>query len=108
MFSSDSQKAAVCKVLVGMVGRGELFTDEGPTEEALRLFEDGGEAVPEGDERTLFLTAFAIWNGDGGPTIGELRNLAPASLVAVGSLMRCIPEGPDQIDNWLKAAPVQE
>jgi hypothetical protein len=108
MFTDDSQKATVCKVLVGMIGKGHLFDLEGPTAEALTLFEEGGESLAEGDERTLFLTALAIWNGDGGPTIGELRNLTPPNLVAVGSLMRCIPEGPDQIDNWLKAAPVQE
>jgi hypothetical protein len=108
MFSSDSQKAAVCKVLVGMVGRGDLFTDEGPTDEAISLFGEEGASLAEGDERTICLTALALWNGDGGPTIGDLRKLAPANLVAVGSLMRCIPEGPDQIDNWLKAAPVQE
>ena len=52
-------------------------------------------------------TAQALWTGEGGPKVDELRALAPENLVAVGSLMRCISDSPEMIDSWLRGSPVQ-
>ena len=107
MFTDDSQKATVCMVLLGQMGLGKLFTAEGPTEEIEKHWENAGADL-EGDARLIVLTAGALWTGQGGPKVDELRTLSPDRMVAVGSLMRCISAGPDMIDSWLKGAPVQE
>jgi hypothetical protein len=83
------------------------MTPQGPTEELEKLWaEDGGEH--EGDAKLLIGTVQALWTGEGGPKVDELRTLSPDNLVAVGSLMRCISDSPDMIDSWLKGSPVQE
>ena len=107
MFTSDSQKATVCKVLLGQVGLGHLFTADGPTEEIEKHWANDGADL-EGDARLIVGTVGALWTGEGGPKVDELRTLSPDNLVAVGSLMRCISAGPEMIDSWLKGAPVQE
>ena len=106
MFRDDAQKATVCKVLLGQVGLGQLFTDEGPTEELVTIWSEDG-AGHEGDARLLIGTAQALWTGEGGPKVDELRNLTPDNLLAVGSLMRCISDSSEMIDSWLKGSPVQ-
>jgi len=107
MFRDESQKATVCCVLLGQVDLGRLFTDDGPTEEIEKLWSEGGGDLT-GDERLIVLTASAVWTGDGGPTVSELRALSPANLVAVGSMMRCISDSPEMIDSWLRGSPVQD
>jgi hypothetical protein len=107
MFTSEAQKATVCKVLLGQVGLGHYFTAEGPTNECLEHWESDG-ANHDGDTRLILMTASALWTGEGGPKVEELRSMAPDNMVAVGSLMRCISEGPEMIDSWLKGAPVQD
>jgi len=106
MFRDDSQKAAVCRVILGQVGLGELFEDEGPTEELVKIWSEGGAGY-EGDAFLLIGTAQALWTGEGGPKVDELRNLSPDNLVAVGSLMRCISDSSEMIDSWLRGSPVQ-
>jgi hypothetical protein len=104
MFRDDRQKATVCLVLLDQVGLAHLWTEDGPSEKAKALIEaDGGDLM--GEARLLLLTAAGIWNGEGGPTLGELRSLPPPLLVAVASLMRCLGTDAEAIDQWLRAAP---
>jgi len=104
MISDEKQLAAVCRVLLDLVGLSHLWTPDGPTEEAVKLRDaDGGDL--EGDARILFRTCWALSRGEGGPTMKEIRELDQTRLVAVGSLMRCLQTGPEAVDSWLRAAP---
>jgi hypothetical protein len=104
MFRDDLQKSTVCMVLLDQVGLAHLWSEEGPTEKAKALVEaDGGDLL--GDQRLMLLTCHGLWADEGGPTMGELRSLAPPLLVAVASLMRCMGTGPEAVDQWLRAAP---
>ena len=104
MFRDDLQKATVCLVLLDQVGLSHLWAEDGPTEKAKELLEaEGGDLL--GDEKLVFLTTCAIWSGEGGPSMSELRALAPARLVAVASLMRCLGTDAEAVDQWLRASP---
>ena len=55
MFRDDTQKAAVCRVLLGQVGLGDLFTADGPTDELQKIWNEGG-GEHEGDALLLIGT----------------------------------------------------
>jgi hypothetical protein len=57
-FNDEKQTHGVCRALLATIGRADLWTDEGPTEEAVRLEESDGEGL-EPEHRVLF---FMVWD----------------------------------------------
>ena len=101
MFRDDRQLAAVCQALCGLVRLPTLWTATGPTDRAEGL-KQGGGPLSHGEKVMLFV-AWAVWNGQGGLTFGEVINtLDGANLEAVGELLVALGEGSTAIEGWLE------
>lgn len=61
-FSSENQQAQICRALLALVHREDLWTDEGPTREACWLFDEGGGTIST-TEATVLILAFSVWHG---------------------------------------------
>jgi|GEM_PF-2933609 len=82
------RNAVIIEVLAaGHVSR--LWTPEGPTPEALRIRDSGGEGV-EPSVHTWVLLAFELFNGTGALTVSRLMDTleGPPLLIALSLLMR--------------------
>jgi hypothetical protein len=79
----------------------ELWSSQGPTDEAMALLETDGGPLSSG-ERMLLMIAWSIWNGRGHVTVADvLHRLDGTSLVMLGKLLVAAGRGGDSIDAWL-------
>jgi hypothetical protein len=79
-----------------------LWTATGPTERAEELLKQAGGPLSHGEKVMLFV-AWALWNGQGGLTFGEVINtLDRGNLEAVGELLVALGEGSTAIEGWLE------
>lgn len=102
MFRDDQQRAAVCQVLCGRVGRQSLWTPTGPTPPAEELLQAGGGPLSHGEKVMLFI-AWALWNGEGNLTLSEVINtLDGGNLELVGGLLVAMSGGSKAIEGWLQ------
>lgn len=101
-WRDDHQRARACHALLGLVGKGDLWTPMGPTPTAIEYWRADGGPLSSG-ERVVFLLAWAAWNGGGGlPVDALLASLSPRILVAVGHLLVAYAQGADAIDEWIE------
>ncbi len=101
MFRSDAQLARVCRAFCARARLGRLWTEEGPTDEAMALLESDGGALSSG-ERAVVLIAWSLWNGQGHVTVADvLHRLDGTSLTMLGKLMVAGARGSEAIDAWL-------
>jgi hypothetical protein len=104
MFRDDRQTARVCRVLLGGVRLARLWTDAGPTDEALELLKAGGGPLSSG-EALVIRVAFDFWNGQGEASLARLLEvLDPGRLEALGSLLVALARGAGAVDAWLELA----
>lgn len=101
MFRDDRQICDAVRVLLSSLRLEHLWTESGPTEQALRLFEDERGAMSHG-EALLLLAAFDFWNGHGKVDLGEpLAVLDSDRLKLAASLMIAASEGSRAVDRWI-------
>ena len=101
MFSSELQRARVCRAFCARARLAELWTDEGPTTEATALVERDGGALSSG-ERMVILIAWSLWSGCSHVSLGEVFcNLDSTSLTMLGKLMIAGARGSEAVEAWL-------
>lgn len=99
MMRNDAQINAVCGAVCRRFGKPSLWRSYGPTELAVSWLES---SPLSSGERVLLLLAFAIYNGEGGLTVGALLGTLSASHLSwVASLFSAIADGADAVDRWL-------
>lgn len=102
MFRDDRQICSAMRVLLGSVGLERLWTDAGPTDEALELLEARGGPLSHG-EQLMLLVAFDFWNGHGEAELGDLLAVFDAERIElVASLMIASAKGASAVDRWLE------
>lgn len=122
MFRDDRQRARVCAMLLDQTFRKQLWTEEGPTEQAIDLREEGCGTLSSG-EQVLFRAAWDLWNSEGELRFADVLTLDDAKLNALGELLVALARGGgaaaepgarsvdphgqgrrdfDPIENWLK------
>ena len=92
MFRDDHQRARVCKALCNQLFVKGLFTEEGPTERAIDLLEEGGGTLSSG-EQVLFRAAWDLWSSEGQLPFAGLLRLDDPKLLALGSLLVALAQG---------------
>ena len=93
--------ARVCNVLLGSVGRGALWSTGEPSTKALSLHNSSGKVL-SGEERTMLLLAWALWDGGGGLRVSDLlKSLKPERLALVGALLDAMSRGEAGLAEWL-------
>ena len=81
------------------IGRPQLWTVAGPTDEAVRLLTRGAE-LSQGE--TLMLRgAWDVWGGHGKLTVAEMMLLDSSNLTALATLIESTRRGSESIDQWL-------
>lgn len=101
MFRDDRQISTAVRVLLRSLRLDHLWTDSGPTDEALKLLEQRGGAMSHG-EQLMLLVAFDFWNGKGKAELGELLAVLDGERMRlVASLMIAATEGSAAVDHWL-------
>jgi hypothetical protein len=101
MFRDDLQLANCCRALLAQVRLERLWTNAGPTSEALSLLDrDGGPLSSR--ERIMLLAAFAFWNGRGGLRLAEiLETLDLQPTKAICALAIAVKHGAEHVDSRL-------
>jgi hypothetical protein len=80
-----------------------MWTPNGPTEEAISLFEAGGGPLSSG-ERIILLAAWAFWNSAEKAVLADvIYRLDDKNLRAVATLMLAVADGGGAIDEWIAA-----
>ena len=71
MQRDDQRLARACRALLATVRLERLWTEDGPTLEAVRLLEADGGPLSSG-QRIVLLAAWTFWDGSGGLTLAEV------------------------------------
>jgi len=103
MFANDRQTSRAILVLFRLVPALDgLWTVDGPTPEALEMYEAGGGPLSSG-EASLLLAAFALWN-----TANETlsfarlyRTLSGQPFEALLTLLLAVDKGDGAVETWL-------
>jgi len=92
------------------MGLGRLWTETGPTDEAISILRANGSPLSSG-ERTMLLVAFALWHGNQSLAFVELLGLDDDRLRLVASLLLALAGSPklngvpersrSDIDHWV-------
>jgi hypothetical protein len=108
MFRDDRQTSDAVRVLLRSVGLERLWTDAGPTEEALKLRDQRGGPMSHG-EALVLLAAFDFWNGQGKVQLSDLLAVLDGERTRlIATLMIAASEGASAVDRWIaehRAAP---
>ena len=99
-FRDESQKARALRALLAQVELSHLLSDEGPAPEARRLREEGYGNLTT-DQGLVLGVALALWDGEGGPTVRELKQLSETNFIAVAALLKGVESGPEEVDRWI-------
>ena len=101
MFRSEAQRARACRALCRRARMPGMWSETGPTEEAIAALESNGGPLSSG-ERIMILCAWAFWNGGGELTVADVvERLDGRNLSAVGGLMVALASGGAAIEGWL-------
>ena len=102
MFRSEAQLARVCQALCADVGLARLWTEDGPSDEAVELRDAGGGPLSSG-ERIMVLAAWDVWNSHGATNLGDvMHRLDGHRLATLGSLLLAVAGGMYAVDEWLR------
>jgi len=78
-----------------------MWTAEGPTDEAIALFEAGGGPLSSG-ERIMLMVAWAFWNGAEQSKLADvIHRLDETNLHAISTLMLALAHGAEHVDAWI-------
>jgi len=103
-FHDEKQRHAVCRALLATIGRADLWTETGPTEDAERLDEADGTDFEERD-RALFRLVWDLHHPHRGPrvTLNDLRFKLSAvpQLAVLRLLLAYASRGSRGVDVWL-------
>lgn len=86
-FRDEAQRVRACQALMAMIGRKELWSDDGPSDEAVALLEQDGGALSAG-ERAILLLTFSVWCGDERAKVVDLDALDSRRKAAVAGLIQ--------------------
>lgn len=101
MLHDDRQRARTCEALLSSLGLDDdLWTIDGPSQEAVTILNDDGGVASSG-ERVLLLIAGEIWDYSTGLKFGELFRLDSVRLKLVATLLAALASGPRAVDEWL-------
>ena len=101
MFRTEAQRARACAALCRRARLGGMWSESGPTEDAIAAMESNGGALSSG-ERVVVLAAWAFWNGHGGLSFADvIERLDGPNLRAIAHLMLALDAGGAAIDEWL-------
>lgn len=101
MFRDDKQAARAIRALLRRVRLGRLWSDGGPTDEALRIYE--GRSGCSSGEIVMVQVAFALW-GSHNSKLSFARMidvLDGDNLKAVVELVLAREDGSDAVDGWI-------
>lgn len=102
MFANDIQLARCCRALCERVRLIGMFTESGPTKQAVKLYQDNGGYLSSG-ETVMLMAAFAFWNSSNDKlSLGRiLAVLDNSHTVALASLMAAYAGGAAEVEKWL-------
>jgi hypothetical protein len=101
MFRNDKQTCAAILALLAPLRLGHLWSEHGPSDEALKVLEQRGGALSYGEALMVFV-AFDFWNGHGKAQLGELLSVLDAEhMERLASLLIAVSKGPVDVDRWL-------
>ncbi len=105
MFRDDAQAFRAIRLLLARLGIEGLWSETGPTTNALRL-RDERDAPLSADKRTLLLAAWSLWSPAAlGVALRDVvHGLDRGSCLALCSLIVACTSGTDAIDAWIEAA----
>lgn len=102
MFRDDQQASAAIRALLSTARLGHLWTSSGPTPQASQWLAQDGGPLSSG-ERVLLLTAWTLWNGEGGIGLGDIVDFLDRERTgALCLLVLAIQDGPAAVDEWLE------
>jgi hypothetical protein len=102
MFRDDAQKHRAIAALLGSTpALTGLWTEEGPTDRAAALAEQGGPTL-SAEERALLLAACDIAGERTGLPFAAVLRLDPARLEALASLLVASDRGAGAVDGWIE------
>lgn len=103
MFRDHRQICDAVRVLLRSLRLEHVWTDSGPTQQALKLLEDRGGPLSHG-EALMVLAALDFWNGHGKAELGELLAVMDGErMKLVASVMIACSQGPSFVDEWIAA-----
>lgn len=100
MFRNEAQQCRAIRLLLATVGLEHLWTDRGPTQQALEALKS---SPLSSGEQLLLRCAFDLWSGEGEvllhrDIIGKLDFARAQKLL---SLALAVVSGAEAIDNWI-------
>lgn len=100
-WPSDRVLSLALRELLSLIGREYLWTEDGPTEQAVAAYRRGSPM--SSGERVLFLAAFGLWNADNKKaTFGEVAlRLDRRLLDALLSLVIACHVGEEAVERWI-------
>ena len=104
-FRDDAQRALVCITLLNSLGMGLLWSEHGPTEAAIEIWEKHKFGPWSHGEQIIWGLAWALWAGDDNPAVpfGEIiYTLDATRLSLVGNLVAALGNE-SSIDDWIAA-----
>jgi hypothetical protein len=100
MFKSEAQQCQAIRILLGSLGFAYLWTDKGPTDQALDWLE--GSPLSSG-EKILLHCAFDFWGGHGKVLLYDLiGRLDEERTMLVLTLAMAVNNGPAAVDDWIE------
>ena len=101
MFSRDVRIAKVCDVLCAETGLFGMWRATGPTAKAVRLLRDNGGPL-SGNQKVMFLCAWALWNGAGRISVWAMVHRLPAHhLFTLGEVLQAMAGGSYSLEAWV-------
>lgn len=101
MFRSEAQRARACRALCARARLPWMWTEAGPSEQAIETMEANGGPLSSG-ERVVALSAWAFWNGHDGVSLADvIERLDGPNLRAIAGLMLALDGGGAEIEQWL-------
>ena len=96
-----NQDVRLCQTLCQLAGLSEMWTQDGPTPRAVDLMHAEGGTLSR-SERTWFLLAWAVWNGDRQLVVADLLRLDARGQLLVGTLLGALAAGSQAVERWLR------
>lgn len=101
MFRNRMQMSECCRLLLDREGLGNVWTAEGPRDNAIQTLERAGNLSSE--QRLMLLVCRTMWRGGSLLKLGGvLESLRGEPAAAVTTLVDAAAHGPEAVDTWLR------